>query len=189
MNSDDFMPTKYKSLLALFAATAAAANLSCASQPAQPRAASGPVPQSRYQAGAADDAQQAAHLADFVPAPMEKIGQTVFPIPDILCAASPTANKPTAEHLEDTIAAALNDVRKPGRAKANAPGGPVAKVHAEPGILVFSGTWEETELVRSTLQALKDTAQERQSMIREREQRARDEANRKEAEYSKPGLR
>ncbi len=185
MNSHNFMSTKYKSLLALFTSALAAANLSCASQPAKPRTGSAPLPPSQYHAVAAGESPQDGSLADVIPEPAEKIGQTVFPIPDILCVASPAANKPTAEHLEETIAAALNDLRKPGRPKANSPGGPVVKVHAEPGILVFSGTWEETELVRSSLKALKDTAQERQSMAREREQRAKDEAARREADYPK----
>ncbi len=84
----------------------------------------------------------------------EKTGDTVFPIPDILCGSGPDLDKQPADNLEDTIAAALDDLQKPGHAKANAPGGPVIKVHAQAGILVFNGTWEETELVRSTLQAL-----------------------------------
>ena len=183
-----FMSTKCKSLLTVLAAVVAATNSSCASHPAQPRAGTGPVPRSQYHGADGDEAQPASNAVNSVPAPAEKIGQTVFPIPDILCAGSPNANKATAEHLEDTIAAALNDLRKPGRAKTNTPGGPVVKVHPEPGIVAFSGTWEETELVRTTLKALKDTAQERQSMDRERAQRAKDEANRKEAEYAKPML-
>ena len=43
----------------------------------------------------------------------EKIGQTVFPIPDILCASSPASDKQTADNLEDTVAAAL---RRPSKA-------------------------------------------------------------------------
>jgi hypothetical protein len=121
------------------------------------------------------------------PAETEKIGQTVFPIPDILCASSPASDKQTADNLEETVAAALDDLQKPGHAKVNAPGGPIIKVHAPAGILVFSGTWEETELVRSTLQALKDTAQERKAAALDRELRAKDEAARKEAEDLKNG--
>ncbi|MGD1084084.1 MAG: hypothetical protein ABSA47_04935 [Verrucomicrobiota bacterium] len=110
----------------------------------------------------------------------EKTGDTVFPIPDILCASGADLDKQSAYDLEDTIAAALDDLRKPGHAKANAPGGPVIKVHAQAGILVFNGTWEETELVRSTLQALKDTAQERKATALDRDLRAKDEAARQD---------
>ncbi len=108
----------------------------------------------------------------------EKIGQTVFPIPDILCASSPASDKQTADNLEDTVAAALDDLQKPGHAKVNAPGGPIIKVHAKAGILVCSGTWAETELVRSTLQALKDTAQERKAAALDRDLRAKEAAAR-----------
>ena len=55
-------------------------------------------------------------------------------------------------------------------------------MHAQAGILVFSGTWDETVLVRSTLAALKDTAIARSNKARELEQRAKDEAARKAAE-------
>ena len=139
---------------------------------------------SQYQAEAVAETKQAGDLPDVVPSAAEKRLQTVFPIPDILCAASPDADKPTASHLDEAVTAALDDLRKPGHAKANTPGGPVVKVHPEAGILVFSGTWEQTELVRSTLQALKDVAQERQSKAREKEQ----EAERKEMEHSTPVL-
>lgn len=121
------------------------------------------------------------------PAETEKIGHTVFSIPDILCASSPAVDKQTADNLKDTIAAALDDLQKPGHAKVNAPGGPVIKVHTQAGILVFAGTWEENELVRSTLQALKDTAQERKAAVLDRELRAKDEAARNEAEGLKNG--
>lgn len=121
------------------------------------------------------------------PAETEKIGQTVFSIPDILCASSPASDKQTADNLEDTVAAALDDLQKPGHAKVNAPGGPIIKVHAQAGILVFSGTWEETQLVRSTLQALKDTAQERKAAVLDRGLRAKDESARNEAEDLKNG--
>jgi hypothetical protein len=109
------------------------------------------------------------------PAEMEKIGRTVFSIPEILYASVSPLDKQTADNLADTIAAALDDLQKPGHAKVNAPGGPIIKVHAQAGILVCSGTWEETELVRSTLQALKDTAQERKNTAREIEQRVKDD--------------
>jgi hypothetical protein len=115
------------------------------------------------------------------PAETEKNGHTVFSIPEILYASNSPLDKQSADNLEETISAALDDLQKPGRAKVNAPGGPIIKVHAQAGILVFSGTWEESELVRSTLQALKDTAQERQNTVREMEQRAKDEAGHKGA--------
>jgi hypothetical protein len=120
-------------------------------------------------------------VPDILPVPTEKISQTVFPIPDILCATSPNALKSMADHLEDNIAAALDDLRKPGHAKANAPGGPIVRVHAEGGILVFSGTWEQTELVRSTLHALTEAAQDREGKTRERAEAAA----RREMESSK----
>lgn len=125
---------------------------------------------------------QAGDLPDVSPSPAEKISQTVFPIPDILCTASPDADQPTASHLDEAVTTALDDLRKPGQAKANTPGGPIMTVHPEAGILVFSGTWEQTELVRSTLQALKDVAQERQSKAREKAMNAA----REELEHSTP---
>jgi hypothetical protein len=115
----------------------------------------------------------------------EKMGNTVFSIDEILSAFSAAQDKPTTDNLVEAIAAVLDDVEKPGHAKVNAPGGPVLKIHAQAGILVFSGTWEETELVRSTLAALKDTALARKNAAREMEQRAKDEAARKAAEDSK----
>lgn len=120
-----------------------------------------------------------------LPAETNKIGNTVFSIDEILAAFSAAQDKPATDNLVEAIAAVLDDVEKPGHAKVNAPGGPVLKIHAQAGILVFSGTWEETELVRSTLAALKDTAQARQNKAREMEQRARNEAARKAAEDSK----
>jgi hypothetical protein len=177
------MTTNSKSFLAFFAAIAAAVNLSHAGElPSTPHSG-GPVPPSQYHAGTGNETKPADGLPDALP-PAEKISQTVFPIPDILCASSPNANKPTANHLEDAVTSALDDLRKPGRAQANTPGGPIVKVHPDAGILVFSGTWEQTELVRSTLGALKDTAQERESKEREKE---RDAAH-KEMERSKPLL-
>ena len=76
-------------------------------------------------------------------------------------------DKQPTDNLADAIAAVLDDIQKPGRAKVNAPGGPIIKMHAQAGILVFSGTWEETVLVRSTLEALKDAAIARKNKARE----------------------
>jgi hypothetical protein len=111
-------------------------------------------------------------VPDVLQTPGEKSSQTVFPIPDILCATSPNALKPMADHLEENLAAALDDLQKPGHAKANTPGGPIVKVHAQGGIVVFSGTWEQTELVRSTLHALTEAAQDREGKTRERAEAA-----------------
>ncbi len=178
------MTTNLKSFFALLAAAAAVANLSCASEPPQTWSNGYPIVSSQHQAGAGVETRQADDLPGVPPAPLEKISQTVFPIPDILCTASPNADKPTASHLDEAVTAALDDLRKPGHAKANTPGGPIVKVHAEAGILVFSGTWEQIELVRSTLQALKDVAQERKSKEREKQM----EAERKELEQSRRDL-
>jgi hypothetical protein len=178
------MTTNPRSFLALLAVAAAVANMSCASEPPPDRRSAGPTASRRSQAGAGVETGQADDRPDVLPSPAEKISQTVFPIPDILCTASPDADKPTASHLDEAVTAALDDLRKPGHAKANTPGGPILKVHPEAGILVFSGTWEQTELVRSTLWALKDVAQERKSKAHEKEM----EAERKEREQSRPGL-
>ena len=183
-SSNPNMTTTPKSFLALLAAAAAVVNLSCVSESPQARRSAGPIASSRNEAGAAVQTRQADDLPDALPFPAEKISQTVFPIPDILGAASPDADKPSASHLDEAVTAALDDLRKPGHAKVNTPGGPILKVHQEAGILVFSGTWEQTELVRSTLQALKDVAQERKSKAREKEM----EAERKELEHSMPRL-
>jgi len=116
------------------------------------------------------------------PAETEKIAPTVFSIVEILSPSSAAGDKQPTDSLADAIAAVLDDIPKPGRAKVNAPGGPILKMHAQAGILVFSGTWEETELVRSALAALKDAAQVRKNTAREMEQRAKDEAARKAEE-------
>jgi hypothetical protein len=178
------MSTNYKSVLALIAAAAVCANSSPAGEDAQPRDLEVQKFPVRWKL-ALNASRPTAILgverrpvAATSPAATEKIGQTVFSIPDILCASSPVRDKQTAYNLEDTVAASLDDLQKPGRAKVNAPGGPVVRVHAQAGILVFSGTWAETELVRSTLQALKDTAQERKAAALDRELRAKDAAAR-----------
>jgi hypothetical protein len=101
---------------------------------------------------------------------------------EILSLNSEAGDKQPTDSLADAIAAVLDDLQKPGRAKVNAPGGPTLKMHAQAGILVFSGTWEETELVRSTLAALKDAAISRSNKARDLELRAKDEAARKAAE-------
>ena len=116
------------------------------------------------------------------PPATEKIAPTVFSIVEILSLNSEAGDKQPTDSLADAIAAVLDDIRKPERAKVNAPGGPIIKMHAQAGILVFSGTWDETVLVRSTLAALKDTAIARSNKARELEQRAKDEAARKAAE-------
>jgi hypothetical protein len=119
------------------------------------------------------------------PAETEKIAPTVFSIMEILSLNSEAGDKQPTDSLADAIAAVLDDTKKPGRAKVNTPGGPMLKMHAQAGILVFSGTWEETELVRSTLAALKDAAISRSNKARELELRAKDEAARKAAEDAK----
>jgi hypothetical protein len=116
------------------------------------------------------------------PPATEKIAPTVFSIVEILSLNSEAGDKQPTDSLADAIAAVLDDLQKPGRAKVNAPGGPTLKMHAQAGILVFSGTWEETELVRSTLAALKDAAISRSNKARELELRAKDEAARKAEE-------
>jgi hypothetical protein len=116
------------------------------------------------------------------PPATEKIAPTVFSIVEILSLNSEAGDKQPTDSLADAIAAVLDDLQKPGRAKVNAPGGPTLKMHAQAGILVFSGTWEETELVRSTLAALKDAAISRSNKARDLELRAKDEAARKAAE-------
>jgi hypothetical protein len=106
-------------------------------------------------------------VADTPPAETEKIAPTVFTIAEILSASSAAMDKQPADSIADTIAMILDDMKKPGRAKVNAPGGPILKMHAEAGILIFSGTWEETELVRTGLVALKDAAQARKNTARD----------------------
>jgi hypothetical protein len=119
------------------------------------------------------------------PAETEKIAPTVFSIVEILSLNREAGDKQPTDSLADAIAAVLDDLQKPNHAKVNAPGGPILKMHAQAGILVFSGTWEETVLVRSTLAALKDAAISRSNKAREMEQRAKDQAARKAAEDSK----
>lgn len=121
-------------------------------------------------------------VAPTPPPATEKIAPTVFSIVEILSLNSAAGDKQPTDSLADAIAAVLDDLQKPGRAKVNAPGGPILKMHAQAGILVFSGTWEETELVRSTLAALKDTAISRSNKARELELRAKDEAAHKAEE-------
>jgi hypothetical protein len=103
----------------------------------------------------------------------EKTRYIVISVADILYASGLALNKPFAHNLEAAVAAALDDVRKPGRARVNTPGGPVVKVHAQAAILVFSGTWGETDIVRSALEALKRTALIRKDMAEEIEKRAK----------------
>ena len=119
------------------------------------------------------------------PVETEKIAPTVFSIVEILSMNSEAGDKQPLDSLADAIAAVLDDMKKPGRAKVNTPGGPILKMHAQAGILFFSGTWEDTELVRSTLAALKDAAISRSNKARELEQRAKEEAYRKAAEDAK----
>jgi|SRR5579863_7576629 len=178
------MTTKTKSFFVLAAAAAAVASLSCAGKPPQTFQGAGQIMSPEYPAQAGADIGQADELSNSRPSPVEKISQAVFPIPDILCTDSPNANERTASHLEEAVTAALDDLVKPGHAKVNMPGGPIVRVHAEAGILVFSGTWEQTELVRNTMQALKDVAQERESKERERET----QSARREMERSVPML-
>ena len=171
------MATNIKSFLVLLAAAAVAVvNLSCASESPQARGSTDPIASSRYAAATGIQARHAGEMPDILPPPVEKLSQTVFPIPDILNAVSPDADKASASHLAEALTGALDDLRKPGQAKVNTPGGPILKVHPKTGIVVFSGTWEQTELVRSTLQALKDVAQERKSKAREKEMEAERQA-------------
>jgi hypothetical protein len=116
------------------------------------------------------------------PAETEKIATTVFSIVEILSLNSEAGDKQPTDSLADAIAAVLDDIKKPERPKVNAPGGPIIKMHTQAGILVFSGTWDETVLVRSTLAALKDAAISRSNKARELEQRAKEDAARKAAE-------
>jgi hypothetical protein len=82
--------------------------------------------------------------------------------------------------ITDSISMVLRDTQKPGRANLNTPGGPDIKIHEGAGLLVFTGTAEETDLVRSTLEALKQSAPAEAK--RALEQRAKDEAALKAAE-------
>jgi hypothetical protein len=152
------MMTKYNSVLILIAAAAVSANSSPAREDILTRDESRPPRQLQLER-LHDDATTGG---------MEKICNTVFPIPEVLHESNPALEKQSGDKIEDAVAAALDDLQKPGRARVNAPGGPVVRVHAQAGILVFRGTWEETELVRSTLQAVKDAAQERETRARER---------------------
>jgi|GEM_PF-6197026 len=163
------MTTNPKLFVALLVAAVAVVHLSCA---CEARRGAGPDTPSRQPAGAEFQTRRAEDSPGVLPPPTEKISQTVFAIPDILCTASPDADQPIAGHLEEAVTAALDDLRQPGGAKANTPGGPIVKVHPEAGILVFSGTWEQTELVRNTFKALRDVAQEHQSKAREAKTRS-----------------
>ena len=167
-SSNPNMTTSPRRFLALLIAATAVVHLSCAIEPPGAARSAGPIASSGREAGAGVETKPVADLPDVLPAPAEKISQTVFAIPDILCATSPDADKPLASHLEEAVTAALDDLRKPGQAKANTPGGPIVKVHPETGLLVFSGTWEQTELVRNTFKALWDVAKEHKSKTREK---------------------
>jgi len=88
------------------------------------------------------------------PAEPEK-KHTVYSIAEILY----MDNKPDkrADWITKSLSDVLDGIRKPDRSPANTPGGPEIKIHKEAGLLIFTGTAEETELVFHTLDALKQT--------------------------------
>jgi hypothetical protein len=84
---------------------------------------------------------------------------TVFSIADYLYATSPDLYKQSAADLAKTLEAVCGDISSAPQSgpQAGLPAcAPVINVHAEAGILVFTGAWEQTQLVHSTLEALKD---------------------------------
>jgi len=83
---------------------------------------------------------------------------TVFSIADILYSNGPKVPPERVDETMEAVNAVLQDIQKPNTPAVNTPGGPQLKIHMQAGILVFTGTSEETELVRSTLQALTQTA-------------------------------
>jgi hypothetical protein len=103
---------------------------------------------------------------------------TVFSIAEILVYATGYPNIPVnTQWITNSISMVLGDTQKPGRANVNTPGGPDIKIHEGAGLLVFTGTAEETELVRSTLEALKQSVPaEARRLSAEREKQAKDEA-------------
>ena len=109
---------------------------------------------------------------------------TVFSIAEILVYATGYPNIPVnTQWITNSISMVLGDTQKPGRANVNTPGGPDIKIHEGAGLLVFTGTAEETELVRSTLEALKQSVPaEARRLSAEREKQAKDEAALKAAE-------
>jgi hypothetical protein len=83
---------------------------------------------------------------------------TVYSIADILYTSGPQLPPVRADEIMDAVSEVLNDTQKPGRAAVHTPGGPEIKIHVEAGLLVFTGTAEETELVYHTLEAMRQTA-------------------------------
>jgi hypothetical protein len=103
---------------------------------------------------------------------------TVFSIGDTLKVSSPANYKQAADKLTEALEAVLDDISDKPRRGPNGEirdGAPVIKIHAEAGILVFTGTTEETEVVHSTLEAMKDARLRREDAL-ERERKANLEA-------------
>ncbi|HXR08298.1 MAG TPA: hypothetical protein VN765_13260 [Candidatus Acidoferrum sp.] len=107
---------------------------------------------------------------------------SVFSIADILYVPGYPNIPVNSQWITDAISMVLRDTQEPGHAAVNAPGGPNIQIHQGAGLLVFTGTAEETELVRSTLEALKQNALTDAKRKAETEQRAKYEAALKAAE-------
>ncbi len=102
---------------------------------------------------------------------------TVFGISGPLYASGPGNYKQAAASLTEALEAVLDDISDKPRRGSNGEireGPPVIKIHPEAAILVFTGTPEETELIRSTLGALNDGLLHKAEVI-ERDQKAKEQ--------------
>ena len=70
---------------------------------------------------------------------------TVFSIADISSVPLAEERGRGTAWITYSISMVLGDTQKPGHAAVNAPGGPDIKIHQDAGLLVFTGTAEETE--------------------------------------------
>jgi len=126
------------------------------------------------------------HLAkppgDAAPTGETERKRSVFSIADIFYVPGEPSIPVNSQWLTDVIVMVLRDTQEPGHPAVNAPGGPNIQIHQGAGLLVFTGTVEETELVRSTLEALKQNALTDAKRKAETEQRAKYEAALKAAE-------